>query len=280
MDVGGISPETDIAIEGGRIAAVGPAAVGMYPEAERIDLGGHYIMPGIVDPWLRLDAGNLFSAADFLASQLLAGTTTAHIVGVSSDSGFALRRAAQEGLYPSPRLIFAGDPILAPPSTVPEDANTQYEHLRVAARRRLGMGADLLLLEIGPDPERTRFAIVEEVARDLRRQVVYSRVQSSGVPDTIQGQGGTVRRISEGTHSSLGARLRSSLSHGASLPEAVGELTFESAELLGLGEEIGAIDVGKRPDLVAFRISADGKLQQDNPSVVIQLAQPPMARLK
>ena len=111
-----------VLIEGDRIRAVG-AHVDAPADAERIDVPNATITPGLIDCHVHLsDAGladasvqdhdpsglRILRMADHARRTLAAGFTTVRDVGGRDHLEFALRRAAQEGLIRTPRLVLAG----------------------------------------------------------------------------------------------------------------------------------------------------------------------------
>jgi len=72
---GEIVPDTEVAVSGGRIAAVGPdlhQCVG--PETRIIDAAGRYLVPGLLDAHMHVESGML-SVAEFVRAVVPHGTT-------------------------------------------------------------------------------------------------------------------------------------------------------------------------------------------------------------
>ncbi|HEY6204252.1 MAG TPA: amidohydrolase family protein [Candidatus Limnocylindria bacterium] len=108
--------------EGDRIRAVG-SRIDAPADAERIDLPNATITPGLIDCHIHLsDAGiadasvqdhdpsglRILRMAEHARRTLFAGFTTVRDVGGRDHLEFALRRAAQEKLVRTPRLVLAG----------------------------------------------------------------------------------------------------------------------------------------------------------------------------
>ena len=133
-------PNMTVVVDGGRIAAVGPAATTVGPAGAReIDLGGAYLMPGLVNLHVHLcgtgkpmsagGAGDLIDKVtgnpigmwylrrmirQHAQAQLASGVTTVRSVG---DPGFAdvdVRDAINAGKYPGPRLVTSGVGVTVP----------------------------------------------------------------------------------------------------------------------------------------------------------------------
>ncbi len=111
-----------VLIEGDRIRAVG-SRIDVPADAERIDLPSATITPGLIDCHIHLsDAGladasvqdhdpsglRILRMAEHARRTLFAGFTTVRDAGGRDHLEFALRRAAQEGLVRTPRLVLAG----------------------------------------------------------------------------------------------------------------------------------------------------------------------------
>jgi imidazolonepropionase-like amidohydrolase len=111
-----------VLIDGGRIRAVG-TRVDAPADAERIDVPNGTITPGLIDCHVHLSDTGLADAsvqdhdpsglrilrmAEHARRTLAAGFTAVRDVGGRDHLEFALRRAAQEGLIRTPRLVLAG----------------------------------------------------------------------------------------------------------------------------------------------------------------------------
>jgi imidazolonepropionase-like amidohydrolase len=111
-----------VLIESDRIRAVG-TRIDAPADAERIEVPNATITPGLIDCHVHLsDAGladasvedhdpsglRILRMADHTRRTLLAGFTTVRDAGGRDHLEFALRRAAQEGLIRTPRLVLAG----------------------------------------------------------------------------------------------------------------------------------------------------------------------------
>ncbi len=165
----------DVLVADGRIAAVAPAAeLDVPPGAERIDLAGKYLIPGLMDlhthlllhpydetPWndqvLResLELRTVRGVAAARAT-LAAGFTTIRDLGTEG-AGFAdvaLRDAIAAGIVPGPRVLAATRALVAthtygpagfdPRWRVPQGAQevTGAVEARRATREQIAAGAD------------------------------------------------------------------------------------------------------------------------------------------
>lgn len=118
-----------VIITDGRIAAVGPrGSVTIPADAERVDLPGQTLLPGLIDMHVHLDSNPRYGgysglaftdsfwaviAAPNAAATLDAGFTTVRNVGADRYNDVALKQAIEEGLIPGPRIIPAGYAISA-----------------------------------------------------------------------------------------------------------------------------------------------------------------------
>jgi imidazolonepropionase-like amidohydrolase len=119
-----------VVVEGERIAAVGREGdVAMPPGAETIDLGDHFVMPGLVDahshasivPGLGDQMAQLcqpveqqlLRAVANLRRDVRAGTTTMRVMAEEHFLDITLKRAIAAGQLPGPRLLVAGRGITA-----------------------------------------------------------------------------------------------------------------------------------------------------------------------
>ena len=116
---GGVIERGTIVVRDGKIAAVGPVASTPVPAgAERIDVSGATIMPGLVNAH-----GHLTSAAGMrndpngasrenqlrqLKSYAQYGVTTVFSLGDESEAAFELRREQDKGAFEGARLFLAG----------------------------------------------------------------------------------------------------------------------------------------------------------------------------
>jgi len=115
---GTVSGETDLLVQGGRIAEIGKIA---KPDASthRIDLAGRVLMPGLCDAHVHavvpVDSSAVLArmspyylgarAAPILNAMLMRGFTTVRDAG-GADYGIA--RAVEEGLIVGPRILYCG----------------------------------------------------------------------------------------------------------------------------------------------------------------------------
>jgi imidazolonepropionase-like amidohydrolase len=170
-------------IEGETIVHAGPLAAGDAPspaEAERLDLGGQTVIPGLVEAHIHLSYNDVKAIADLDLNcppeisalraakngelALHCGYTAARSAGAVHRIDVALKQAFAEGLYPGPRLLAASRDICATGGMA--DWNPSYlklgmeglaliadgpDAVRAAVRRSIKDGADVVKCYIGGD---------------------------------------------------------------------------------------------------------------------------------
>src|SRR5262245_49642287 len=139
IDATGRPPGHDaVLIEGERIAAVGPKAelVQGRPDAERLDLTGRWVLPGLVNAHEHLCLKDALVTAETVmayysiyrqpaAVQLLRGArgalvslaqgiTAVRDAGAMDQLDLALEKAINEGLLIGPRVFSCGSPLSIP----------------------------------------------------------------------------------------------------------------------------------------------------------------------
>lgn len=99
----GTAARATILLNGDRITAVGPA-VAIPRNARRVDLAGRWVIPGLADSHVHLDA----LGASGLPTLLGFGITSVRDLGGNLDSLRRLREATESGRIPGPRIRTAG----------------------------------------------------------------------------------------------------------------------------------------------------------------------------
>ena len=133
-------PNMTVVVNGGRIEAVGPAATTVPPAGAReIDLGGAYLMPGLVNAHVHLcgtgkpmSAGGAGDLIDKVTGnpigmwylrrmlrknaqqQLASGVTTVRSVGDPAFADVDVRDAINAGKHSGPRLVTSGTGVTVP----------------------------------------------------------------------------------------------------------------------------------------------------------------------
>jgi imidazolonepropionase-like amidohydrolase len=102
VEAGRVIPNASIVVSGGRIDAVVPAGGALPAGAQRIDLRGRYVVPGLMDAHVHV--ASLEQARRALAS----GVTTARSMGASHYADVGLRGLALAGHAEIPEILAAG----------------------------------------------------------------------------------------------------------------------------------------------------------------------------
>ena len=139
-----------VVVEGGRIARVGTGDVARPAGAEVIDVGGRWVLPGLID------AHTHVSTLDAARRALESGVTTIRSASVPAFQDVALRELARRGAIAGPDVLAAGvfvtpqlgetalaDPRLAPLAAL-EGGVTTPEALRALVRVNLERGVDVV----------------------------------------------------------------------------------------------------------------------------------------
>ena len=129
VETGRPVPDAVIVIRGDRIVAAGPAASTAIPaEAQRIDMRGKYLLPGLINCHVHLglklpgaagaaladetDPALALRMADNARLSLEAGVTTVRLTGDPHGVDFDVKRAIDAGRIPGPRIFSAGEIIV------------------------------------------------------------------------------------------------------------------------------------------------------------------------
>jgi len=158
-----------VLVSEGRIREVGPRAdVALPPDAERHDLTGHWVLPGLVDMHCHLTFGHDWPLELFL----LNGVTTVRDPGGAVMQQRLMRERVQAGSRLGPRILIAGELLDGNPPVWPEHTHMVDTPERgVAAVRHLAaQGVDCIKIynHVPPDV----LAAVIAVARELGLPVI------------------------------------------------------------------------------------------------------------
>ncbi|RPI27297.1 MAG: hypothetical protein EHM61_08890 [Acidobacteria bacterium] len=201
IDGTGADPVADavVLIQSGRIAAVGPsAAVALPPNADRIDLGGGFILPGFINAHVH----NALRK-DHLQTWASEGVTTVRDVGAAEPyvTVFRLRDTYQSDPLCA-RLVAAGPLVTVPggypliPNQFPAMSVLSAEDARAKISQLLDAGADFIKITLEPGADwpvltlEQAEAIVETahvrpvpVTVHATQTAMYRRALDAGVDD-------------------------------------------------------------------------------------------------
>jgi imidazolonepropionase-like amidohydrolase len=180
----------EIVVEDGRIREIAPADLTPHPPDARVyERPGATVLPGLIDVHLHLMFGTgprsyedviehdsddlmLLRGARNAYVHLRAGVTTCRDCGARNNVAFALREAANAGLFLSPRLHVSGRPLTITGGHFwwcNEEADG-VDGVRVATRQLLKEGADFIKIMAsgggtrGTDASRASFTVEEMAA--------------------------------------------------------------------------------------------------------------------
>ena len=131
-----------IVIEGDHISHIGPAAaVGAPPDAQRLDLAGSTVIPGLIDLHFHIE-----SDPKLALRQLSHGVTTFRDPGQWNDKFAALREMVKADHLPGPRIFTTGPHIDGEHPAYPADSVVarDAEEARALAERNVREGATAL----------------------------------------------------------------------------------------------------------------------------------------
>lgn len=223
---GEILPDVTVLLSGGVISEVG--ADNVPPGYQEIDLGGAYLLPGLLDAHTHLDSRSEARRA------LESGVTTVRSASVGSYKDVALRELVREGYIEGPDVLAAGvfitpelgDSVLADPALGEfiDGVNTP-EDLRELVRINLSHGVDFIKTRgterAGlPDTDPRKQTYTEEQLR-----VIVEAAAARDVPIEAHAHG------DEGGRAAVLAGVRS-IEHGTYLSDETLELMKERGTFL------------------------------------------------
>jgi imidazolonepropionase-like amidohydrolase len=202
-----------VLVQDGRVAAVGRASDGVPDGAAVIELGGRFLLPGLIDAhahvkverptpdpgaeplWPGADAH--FLAAD-LRETLRRGVTTVRDVGSYGDLVFEARQAMRYGAFRGPRLLTCGRIVsaTAPGGRFFEGMYREADgpdDVRRAVREQLRRGADFIkVMTTGarsveledPDPAQLTRAEISTLVQEAHRQGYRVAAHAEGIDGT------------------------------------------------------------------------------------------------
>lgn len=159
VETGSVRPSAAVEIQGDRITSVRTAAPELTGTAQTYDLGGRFLLPGIISCHTHLSVVYPFHATDEqesagltatraaarAADALLAGITTIRCVHEQNRADLLLRQSAQQGWVQTPRIFGAGQ-ALSTTGGHGWGMGCSYadgpEQFLAAARAELAAGAD------------------------------------------------------------------------------------------------------------------------------------------
>lgn len=219
-----------VVVRDGRIESIGTTPPSAATMPRRIDLGGRYLAPGLIDAHVHIATPAAMRAA------LESGVTTARSAGVSSFVDVGLRELVKRGFLPGPDLLAAGYHVRPQPAVeaffdTPDLGDlmgglTTSDGLRRFVRANLSHGVDWIKVLA---TERAGTADTDprkQVYTEAELALVVSEAAARGVPVLAHAHG------AEGALAAVKAGVRS-IEHG----------TYLTAETLALMAKQGTFFV-------------------------------------
>jgi imidazolonepropionase-like amidohydrolase len=206
-------PHLTISVRNGRIAAISERAPASADGVRRIDLGGRYLLPGLIDAHAHIES----PAAAMRALQ--SGVTTARVLGDSHLQAIGTRDLIRAGHVPGPDLLVSPGHIRPKPGTAFFMVYPQFgdaidgelrgpERIAEATRALIARGADVIKVGASEraglphtDPRKLELteaemrAAVEEAARRNLFVAAHAHARD-GVANAVRAG---VRSIEHGT---------------------------------------------------------------------------------
>lgn len=256
-----------VVVEGQRIVEVAPTAEADLAGCELVDLKGAYLLPGLINMHVHL-AGNgkpqkkqrdnealvkkvmangLTRAiayrlvAEYARLELHSGVTTIRTVGGLGDFDTRVRDAGAAGRLDAPRILAANQGISVPgghmAGSVAIAARSIPEALAQVDVAR-SQGADLIKLMITG-------GVLDAKEKGTPGELKMDPAMVRAVCDRAHELGFTVAAHVESTEG-----VRVALEGGVSRSFALHTATLRNAQLAGVGDVTGSIEVGKDADMI------------------------------
>lgn len=211
---GQVTRNATIRVRGGRITAVETGAAAAQNVSGAVDLGGKYVVPGLMDAHVHI------GSVDQARRALHSGVTTARSMGASNYADVGLRELAKSGHVDAPELLAAGYHVRPNVATEfffqhPElarymnDAMRGPEAVRAMVRAQLTHGVDFIKTNATeraglPETDPRKQLYSEE---EVRAMVEEASTRGIGVAAHAHGDAGAraavlagVRSIEHGTY--------------------------------------------------------------------------------
>jgi len=150
-------PNTTVVLRAGRIAALGPQADLVLPEASEVrDLSGRWIMPGLIDAHAHVQS------SEDLRALLFWGVTAFRNPAAPLAPTFP--GPSPSSTAPPLRVVRAGPPIDHRPSAIGQSGAvevTTAREIQAAVRHQAAAGVDLVKLYVRLPPDLVRVAVAE-----------------------------------------------------------------------------------------------------------------------
>jgi imidazolonepropionase-like amidohydrolase len=174
-------PGVSIAVRDGRIAAIDARAPAPTSGVRRIDLGGRYVLPGLVDAHCHIES------PDAAARALQSGVTTARVLGDTNLRALGTRDLIRGGHVPGPELLVSPGHIRPQPGIAFFEVYPQFgdaidgelrgpDRIAAATRAFIAKGADVI--KVGAS-ERAGLARTDPRRQELTEDEMRAAVQEA-----------------------------------------------------------------------------------------------------
>ncbi len=166
-----VIPNATMLIDGNRITAIGPSSSVTVPaNAKRVDVGGKYIMPGMVDVHAHGNFGDWSPQTNWIYYANLAfGVTTMHDPSATTDYVFSNSEMVKAGMMVGPRVYSTGTILYGAEGSFKAVVNN-FDDAMAHLRRLKAVGA--FSVKSYNQPRRDQRQQIIEAARELKMLVV------------------------------------------------------------------------------------------------------------
>ncbi len=166
-----VIPNATMLIDGNRITAIGPSSSVTVPaNAKRVDVGGKFIMPGMVDVHAHGNFGDWSPQTNWIYYANLAfGVTTMHDPSATTDYVFSNSEMVKAGMMVGPRVYSTGTILYGAEGSFKAVVNN-FDDAMAHLRRLKAVGA--FSVKSYNQPRRDQRQQIIEAARELKMLVV------------------------------------------------------------------------------------------------------------
>ena len=211
-------PGVTVTVRGGRIAAIVERAPPIAPGVRRIDLGGRYLLPGLIDAHAHIES------PDAALRALQSGVTTARVLGDTNLQATGTRNLIRAGHVPGPELLVSPGHIRPRPGVAFFEVYPQFgdaingelrgpDRIAAATQALIAQGADVIKVGaseraglVSTDPRKP-----ELTEDEIRAAVTAAAEQGLFVAAHAHSRAGAAAAVSAGVRS---------IEHGTWLDEA------------------------------------------------------------
>jgi imidazolonepropionase-like amidohydrolase len=207
-----------VSVRGGRISAITESAPPIAPGVRRIDLGGRYLLPGLID------AHSHIETPDAALRALQSGVTTSRVLGDTNLRASGTRDLVRSGFAPGPELLVSPGHIRPKPGIAFYMVYPQFgdaiggelrgaERIAEATRALIAKGADVI--KVGAS-ERAGLATTDPRKPELTEDEIRAAVTEAAKRGLFVAAHAHAR---EGAANAVRAGVRS-IEHGTWVDEA------------------------------------------------------------